>query len=320
MIHNTSSSSTSGTRDNRWTLHGKTALVTGGTRGIGRAVVEELVGFGARVHTCCRNGSELDKCLEDWDDLWSGGMISGPVCDVSVGAYGDCVNNVGTNIRKPMVEFTPEEFSTVLTTNFESAFHISQLAYPLLKASGEASVVFTSSVSGFVSLKSMSVHGATKGTINQLTKNLACEWAKDNIRSNAVAPWYIKTSMVEQVLSNKSYLVEVYDRTPLRRLGEATEVSALVAFLCLPASSYITGQIICIDGGIHAIVIELVRLGVTVYTQPGANLSLKNAYSWEKKGFKVTGWNMNAILGTKENFTLEFCSLSYSHFSKARPR
>uniref|UniRef100_A0A6N2MJU2 Uncharacterized protein n=1 Tax=Salix viminalis TaxID=40686 RepID=A0A6N2MJU2_SALVM len=262
MLHNSSSSST---RQNRWTLHGKTALVTGGTRGIGRAIVEELVGFGARVHTCCRNGSELDKCLEDWNDIWSGGMISGSVCDVSVGAqrqelmetvsliFGGklniLVNNVGTNIRKPTVEFTPEEFSTLMTTNFESAFHISQLAYPLLKTSGEGSVVFTSSVSGFVSLKSMSVHGATKGAINQLTKNLACEWAKDNIRSNAVAPWYIKTSMVEQVLSNKSYLEEVYDRTPLRRLGEATEVSALVAFLCLPASSYITGQIICIDGG-----------------------------------------------------------------------
>ncbi|XP_011035256.1 PREDICTED: tropinone reductase homolog [Populus euphratica] len=263
MLDNTSSSSS--TRQNRWNLHGRTALVTGGTRGIGRAIVEELVGFGARVHTCCRNGSELDKCLEDWNDVCSGGMISGSVCDVSVGAqrqelmetvssiFGGklniLVNNVGTNIRKPMVEFTPEEFSTLMTTNFESAFHISQLAYPLLKASGEGSVVFTSSVSGFVSLKSMSVHGVTKGAINQLTKNLACEWAKDNIRSNAVAPWYIKTSMVEQVLSNKSYLEEVYDRTPLRRLGEATEVSALVAFLCLPASSYITGQIICIDGG-----------------------------------------------------------------------
>ncbi|GLT55372.1 hypothetical protein SLA2020_285010 [Shorea laevis] len=106
-----------------------------------------------------------------------------------------------------------------------------------------------SSVSGFVSLKSMSVQSATKGAINQLTKNLACEWAKDNIRSNAVAPWYIRTSMVEQVLSNKEYLEEVYSRTPLRRLGDPKEVSSLVAFLCLPASSYITGQIICVDGG-----------------------------------------------------------------------
>lgn len=148
-----------------------------------------------------------------------------------------------------MVEFTAGEFATLMATNFESLFHLCQLSYPLLKASREGSVVFTSSVSGFVSLKNMSVHGSTKGAINQLTRNLACEWAKDNIRCNSVAPWYIKTSMVEQVLSKEDYLEEVFSRTPLRRLGDPTEVSSLVAFLCFPASSYITGQVICVDGG-----------------------------------------------------------------------
>ncbi|WCJ20464.1 NAD(P)-binding Rossmann-fold superfamily protein [Euphorbia peplus] len=256
-------SNTSSSIANRWNLHGKTALVTGGTRGIGRAIVEELVALGARVHTCSRNENQLHNCLHQWNE--SGFEISGSLCDVSIaqqrellmetasslfhGSLNILVNNVGTNIRKPMEEFMPEEFSTLMTTNFESGFHLSQLAYPLLKSSGEGSVVFTSSVSGFVSLKNMSVHGATKGAINQLTKSLACEWAKDNIRSNAVAPWYIKTSMVEQVLKNEAYLEEIYSRTPLRRLGEAREVSSVVAFLCLPASSYITGQIICVDGG-----------------------------------------------------------------------
>ncbi|XP_022141872.1 tropinone reductase homolog At5g06060-like [Momordica charantia] len=249
--------------DDRWSLRGATALVTGGTRGIGRAIVEELVGFGARVHTCSRNLSELQQCLRDWKNLEFG--VSGSVCDVSVRAQREelmetvaanfdgklniLVNNVGRNIRKPTAEFTEEEFSFLMKTNVESVFHLSQLAYPLLKASGRGSIVFMSSVSSFVSLKSMSVQGATKGAINQLTKYLACEWAKDNIRSNAVAPWYIKTSMVEQVLSNKVYVEEVYSRTPLRRLGEPSEVSSLVAFLCLPASSYITGQIIGVDGG-----------------------------------------------------------------------
>ncbi|KAL5580930.1 hypothetical protein UlMin_013372 [Ulmus minor] len=247
----------------RWSLRGTTALVTGGTRGIGRAIVEELLGLGARVHTCSRNAEELDCCLKNWTSL--GFEVSGSVCDVSKrgrreelmgiassvfdGKLNILINNVGTNIRKPMVEFTVEEFSTLMATNFESVFHLCQLAYPLLKASGVGSVVFISSVSGFVSLKNMSVQGATKGATNQLTRNLACEWAKDNIRINSVAPWYIKTSMVEQVLSNKEYVEEVYSRTPLRRLGEPTEVSSVVAFLCLPASSYITGQVICVDGG-----------------------------------------------------------------------
>ncbi|XP_062172169.1 tropinone reductase homolog At2g29260, chloroplastic-like isoform X4 [Alnus glutinosa] len=320
MLHSGSNSSP---MDNpRWSLREMTALVTGGTRGIGHAIVEELVGLGARVHTCCRNGSELDGCLREWDSLGFG--VTGSVCDVSVRAQREelmgtvssvfdgklniLINNVGTNIRKPAVDFTAEEFSTLMTTNFESVFHISQLAYQLLKASGVGSVVFMSSVSGFVSLKSMSVQSATKGAINQLTKSLACEWAKDNIRSNAVAPWYIKTSMVEQVLSNKKYLEEVYSRTPLQRLGDPNEVSSLVAFLCLPASSYITGQIICVDGGIwllqgmtalvtggtkgigHAVVEELAALGARVHTCSRNESQLTACLrDWEMKGFQVTG-------------------------------
>ncbi|KAL1196668.1 putative tropinone reductase [Cardamine amara subsp. amara] len=263
FIHCSSQNSIAITSENRWSLNEMSALVTGGTRGIGRAIVEELASLGAEVHTCARNENELENCLRDWNR--SGFRVAGSVCDVSdrsqrenlietVSSFFDgklhiLVNNVGTNIRKPMVEFTPGEFSTLLSTNFESVFHLCQLAYPLLKASEAASVVSISSVSGFVSLKNMSVQSSTKGAINQLTRSLACEWAKDNIRINAVAPWYIKTSMVEQVLSNKDYLEEVYSVTPLGRLGEPREVSSAVAFLCLPASSYITGQILCVDGG-----------------------------------------------------------------------
>ncbi|KAJ4842462.1 hypothetical protein Tsubulata_001816 [Turnera subulata] len=244
--------------NNKWSLTGCTALVTGGTRGIGRAIVEELAGHGASVHTCSRDGTELERCLSEWKG--KGLAVSGSVCDVSSppqrqklldsvstnfgGKLNILVNNAGTNIRKPAVEYTASEFSTIMTTNFESVYHLCQLAHPLLKASGAGSIVFISSVGGQVSLHNMSVYGATKGATNQLTKNLACEWAKDNIRVNTVAPWYIKTSLVDQVLKKKGYLEEVISRTPMGRIG-----SALVSFLCMPASSYITGQIMCVDGG-----------------------------------------------------------------------
>jgi len=225
--------------------------------------VEELAGLGARVHTCSRNEAELNNCLKEWEA--KGFVVTGSVCDASSHAQREklvedvtsvfsgklniLVNNVGTNIRKPTIEYSAEELSKIMVTNFESAYHLCQLGHKLLKASGAGSIVFISSVAGLVDIGSGSLYGASKGAINQLTKNLACEWAKDNIRTNCVAPWYTRTSLVEHLLSNKAFVNKVLSQTPLQRIAEPTEVSSLVAFLCLPAASYITGQVIAVDGG-----------------------------------------------------------------------
>ncbi|KAK2441949.1 tropinone reductase protein [Trifolium repens] len=259
---NTESSSTS----SRWSLKGFTALVTGGTRGIGHAVVEELAEFGAIVYTCSRNEEELNKRLNEWKD--KGFPIYGSVCDVTSssqreelvgkvastfnGKLNILVNNVGTNVRKPTIEYTTEDYSKLLTINLDSAYHISNLAYPLLKQSGNGSIVFISSVASLTSVGSGTIYAACKAAINQLNKGLACEWAKDNIRINCVAPWYTKTPLNEYLYANKDFVNEVLSRTPIKRIGETREVSALVAFLCLPAASYITGQIVTVDGGFTA--------------------------------------------------------------------
>ncbi|GAB4824450.1 hypothetical protein Ancab_007336 [Ancistrocladus abbreviatus] len=250
--------------DGRWSLNGLSALVTGGTKGIGHAVVEELAGLGAIIHTCARKEAELNACLMDWKD--KGFQVTGSVIDVSFRAQREklietvnslfhgklniLANNAGTNIVKQTLDTTAEDFSTIMATNFESAYHLSQLAHPLLKASGAGNIIFMSSISGLSVIKSGSIYSSSKGAMNQLTRYLACEWAKDSIRVNAVAPGFIETPLAEPLLRTKETLEDLNSKTPLGRPGKPREISSVVAFLCLSAASYVTGQIITVDGGL----------------------------------------------------------------------
>ncbi|XP_014498115.1 tropinone reductase homolog [Vigna radiata var. radiata] len=254
-------------KDQKWSLHGMTALVTGGTRGIGYAIAEELAEFGASVHICSRNQQDVDKCLEEWNR--KGFRITGSTCDVlspdqrqnlikNVASIFDgklniLINNAGITTPKKLVDYTGEDVSRIMGTNFESSFHLCQLAHPLLKASGYGSIVFISSIGGLKASPLCSVYASSKGAMNQFTKNVALEWAKDNIRANSVAPGLVKTALTDSIAEsvdegNKLY-EDMISQTPAGRIGEPKDISAIVAFLCLPAASYITGQIIIADGG-----------------------------------------------------------------------
>ncbi|CAH2060168.1 unnamed protein product [Thlaspi arvense] len=249
--------------DKRWSLQGMTALVTGGASGIGYTIVEELASFGARIHICDISEALLNQSLSEWEK--KGFQVSGSVCDVTSrparetliqtvsslfdGKLNILVNNVGVLRGKPTIEYVEDDFAFHISTNLESAFHFCQLSHPLLKASGYGSIVFMSSVTGIVSVDCGSIYSLTKGALNQLAKNLACEWAKDGIRSNAVAPNVIRTPLSQSYLDDVGYKEGLFNRTPLGRAGEPSDVASLVVFLCLPAASYITGQTICVDGG-----------------------------------------------------------------------
>ncbi|ESW12476.1 hypothetical protein PHAVU_008G116300 [Phaseolus vulgaris] len=254
-------------KDQKWSLHGMTALVTGGTRGIGYAVAEELAEFGASVHICARKQQDIDKCLEEWNR--KGFSITGSSCDVlsrdqrenlmrdvaSIfdGKLNILINNAGTTVPKNLIDYTAEDISTIMGTNFESSYHLCQLAHPLLKASGYGNIVFISSIAGLKSFPFSSVYASSKGAMNQFTKNVALEWAKDNIRANAVAPGFVKTELLDFILESLDEGSKIIEATKAKtmagRIGEPKDISGMVAFLCLPAASYITGQIITIDGG-----------------------------------------------------------------------
>lgn len=246
----------------RWTLEGNTALVTGGTKGMGRAIVESFLSWGADVFFVARNADDIARMEDELKDHPKG--CHGIQADVSqqtdreeivdfvkkrVQKLDILVNNAGTNIRYKIEDYTEEQFRFIMDTNFTAAFDLSRQFMPLLKASGKASVVFNSSVAGMNHIRTGAVYGASKAAMIQLTKNLAVEWAEHRIRVNAVAPFYIRTPLVEHILADKEFLEEVQYRTPMGRVGEAHEVADVVTFLCMPAASYITGQCIAVDGG-----------------------------------------------------------------------
>lgn len=248
-----------------WSLSGQRALVTGGTKGIGEAVVRQFLDLGASVFIVARDNALLQQQLSEYRQ--QGHDVAGMAADVSQpGAASTIieavkeqwnsleilVNNAGTNIRKPTVEYSSGDYDHVLNTNMRSSYELTQAAYPLLKTSDTGKVVMVSSVSGLAHTSSGSLYGMTKAAMLQLTRNLAVEWAPDGIRVNAVAPWYINTPLATPVLTNPDKLAGILKRTPMNRVGESEEVASVISFLCMPASGYVTGQTISVDGGLMA--------------------------------------------------------------------
>ena len=251
----------------QWSLQGRVAIVTGGSKGLGRAIVEELLAHGCEVLTCARDIKPLEPLT---------GIGAEPRCvavsaDVSTddgrrtllaafskhfgrdGALDLLVNNVGTNVRKPSEEFTSAEYEKLHATNQASAFHLSCMCLEQLKRAGKGGlkggcVVNVSSVSGSTVDNTGCPYHMQKAALEHMTRYLACEWGVHGIRVNAVAPWFIRTPLTEPLLSQQVFHDAVKSATPMRRVGEPYEVACVVAFLAMPAAGYVSGEIIGIDG------------------------------------------------------------------------
>lgn len=156
------------------------------------------------------------------------------------------------NIRKPTLDFTPEEYRRVLEVNLIAPFELSRVLHPLLVNDAQPAIINVASVAGFLDVQTSSPYGMAKAGLIQQTKSLAAEWAKDGIRVNALSPWFTETPVTEALLLNESKTQDVLSRTPLRRVARAEEMAAIIAFLAMSASSYITGQNIVADGGMSA--------------------------------------------------------------------
>lgn len=237
------------------------ALVTGASRGIGLAVAREFAALGAELLLVARGRDGLQQARTSIEADFPGCSVQLLAADVSTvegreqvcaaagAALQILVNNAGTNIRKRMAELSLEEYRYVQQVNVESCFDLCRLLRPALKRGAPAAVVNNASVAGLTHLRTGAPYGMSKAAMIQLTRNLAVEWAAEGIRVNAVAPWYIRTPLAEQVLCDADYRQAVLQRTPMGRVGEPGECARVIAFLCMPAAAYVTGQCLAVDGG-----------------------------------------------------------------------
>lgn len=238
-----------------WNLIGKRTLITGGTRGIGAATVDEFLALGAEVAIVSRKPEKRDGVF----------AIQADVSDASdrariaeeLGAHWDrldvLVNNAGMNIRKPWAEISDAERDSVMNTNALGPMDLTKKLLPMLRKGEGAAVVNVASVAGYVDVGSGATYALSKAALLQFTRTLAVEWAPMNIRVNAVAPWYIRTPLTEPVLSQPERMAKILSRTPMRRVGEPAEVAAAIAFLAMDKASFITGQCVVADGGFLAL-------------------------------------------------------------------
>jgi tropinone reductase I len=255
----------------QWTLSGRNYVVTGGSKGIGLATVKSLLAHGATTVVFCSR-SPCPDLVRELEATYPGSKVAHVQCDLSTSEGREhlryaasvhitelhgLINNTGMNVRKKILEQVEDEYHQIMTTNFDSAYFLCRLFFDLLEkgaaATGGATVVNVSSAAGIQSSGTGVAYASSKAAMNQLTRGLACEWARKGIRVNAVAPWMTMTPMLQAAVANDpTALQKVEDWTPVHRLGTAEEVASPIVFLCMPASSYITGQVLGVDGGLTA--------------------------------------------------------------------
>ncbi|HJY78855.1 MAG TPA: SDR family oxidoreductase [Burkholderiales bacterium] len=218
---------------------GKTAVVTGGARGIGAATVALLRRCGARAVSL-----DVSEGCDVTDEAAVRAAFE------RIGEIDVLVNNAGRAARKPATDLSVEEWNQVIELNLTATFSCSRLAHPYMKRRGGGAIVNLASIMGFSGgIFPNASYQASKGAVVNLTRALALEWAQDNIRVNAVAPTFVRTDLTVPIFGNPQMLEKVMAHTPLGRLPEVEDVAAAIAYLCSPAARCITGVTLPVDSG-----------------------------------------------------------------------
>jgi len=244
-------------------LKGRIAIVTGGNGGIGLGMARGLAGAGAGVVVVGRNAEKSKAAVEELGRLGAETLaVQADVSDEAAvarlvqatldrfGRIDVLVNNAGTNLRKPLHEYSLEEWHRVMDTNLTSAFLCSRAVYPAMKKAGGGKIINIGSMMSIFGASFAPAYGASKGGIVQLTKSAASAWARDNIQVNAVLPGWIDTELTQGACRQVPGLHEnVLRRTPAGRWGTIDDMAGVAVFLASAASDFVTGTAIPVDGG-----------------------------------------------------------------------
>jgi len=244
-------------------LTGRVAIVTGGNGGIGLGMARGLARAGARVVVAARNEAKSRAAVEALRALGSDAFalqvdvtdeaaIDALVAETNLrcGRLDILINNAGMNIRKPAHELALAEWHKVLETNLTSAFICARAAYPHMKRAGGGKIINLGSMMSLFGAAFAPAYGASKGGVVQLTKSLAVAWAADNIQVNAVLPGWVDTELTREARRTVAGLNErILARSPTGKWGSIDDFEGIAVFLASPASQFITGAAIPVDGG-----------------------------------------------------------------------
>jgi gluconate 5-dehydrogenase len=247
---------------NAFRLDGRVAIVTGGSRGIGFGIARGLGQAGAQVVLAARRPDVGDEAVRQltaegikargmWGDV-ADQAFHGELVDRTLewaGRIDVLVNNAGTTIRHPSETFDMADWDRILNLNLRALFALTQLVGRLMLQAGHGSIINICSLTSEMSRPTIAAYAASKGAVKMLTKSLAVEWASRGVRVNGIGPGYIETDLTEPLLNNAEVRSWVDSRIPMKRWGKPEDLAGAAVFLASDASSYITGQIIYVDGG-----------------------------------------------------------------------
>ena len=246
----------------KFKLDGKTALVTGASVGLGRAMAIALAEAGADVACHCHFDGEANETCDAIEKLgrktvsMAGDMsqrdIPQQIIESVIENFGKIdilINNAGMIRRSPAVDFSEEDWATVLEVNLSSIFRLSQAAARKMIPGGGGKIVNIASLLSFQGGINVPAYTASKSGVAGLTKAFANEWAKENINVNAIAPGYMATNNTTALRADETRNRQILERIPAGRWGEAEDLAGAVVFLCSAASDYLQGHILVVDGG-----------------------------------------------------------------------